>query len=556
MSLTSMFTPTVPSTTKSPNPMEAWINENYQYKTRTPSNDNKLGMMARISERRTRAPTEYWKTTLGDNYLGLADLFKQSFGNKKLSTSPDYASLQAAARFKELGLSGLNDVGFNEKGQAINVLTGQPLGLKNGTQLFAEERGDTKTRFSLTPGPDGKAQLTPDTYKVGNDLLPFLVLSAPFILPSLAGSLAGGLTSAAGSIGNALGGTAAGTGAAAGTAGSLGSMYGGLSGLAAESAAAGLTGSSLGGFGSTGLSGLFGGLEGLATTGGLGTLGSLAETGIGGIPNVSMNPITQQPDFQSLLTSASESATSGPGLTLGGASGGLGSGFTLPPVTPGNAALGSSLDAGLGLTSGLGLSVPSVTASNVVLGDSLASGLFNPANSATRVLTGSGIANTPASTIPNTTTGTGMNTSLPTTPTTNFDFQGLTKSITDWLGQHQSLLNNLAGMWSGNQQYQDLSGITSKLESMYSPTGPYAQQMRKELERRDAAGGRRSQYGPREAELMAKLGDSYARTAGTLAQIYGNQGTARNTVVNNSLESIPRLFQGLNSVTDWLKGLF
>lgn len=45
----------------------------------------------------------------------------------------------------------------------------------------------------------------------------------------------------------------------------------------------------------------------------------------------------------------------------------------------------------------------------------------------------------------------------------------------------------------------------ARLDSLFSPTGDYAQELRNQLERKDAAAGRRSQYGTRETELMSKL---------------------------------------------------
>lgn len=48
------------------------------------------------------------------------------------------------------------------------------------------------------------------------------------------------------------------------------------------------------------------------------------------------------------------------------------------------------------------------------------------------------------------------------------------------------------------------------LDQMFTPGGEYAQELRKQLERRDAAAGRRSQYGTRETELMAKLAQQKA----------------------------------------------
>lgn len=44
-----------------------------------------------------------------------------------------------------------------------------------------------------------------------------------------------------------------------------------------------------------------------------------------------------------------------------------------------------------------------------------------------------------------------------------------------------------------------------KLDSLFGPTSDYAKELRTQLERKDAAAGRRSQYGTRETELMSKL---------------------------------------------------
>lgn len=54
---------------------------------------------------------------------------------------------------------------------------------------------------------------------------------------------------------------------------------------------------------------------------------------------------------------------------------------------------------------------------------------------------------------------------------------------------------------------------------MYGPDSPYAKQLRQQLERKDAASGRNSQYGPREAQLQALLADKAAGTAGTIGQL-------------------------------------
>ena len=58
---------------------------------------------------------------------------------------------------------------------------------------------------------------------------------------------------------------------------------------------------------------------------------------------------------------------------------------------------------------------------------------------------------------------------------------------------------NAAGFRAAQQQ------ALGNLDSLFAPTGEYAQELRKQMERKDAAAGRRSQYGTRETELMTNL---------------------------------------------------
>lgn len=57
----------------------------------------------------------------------------------------------------------------------------------------------------------------------------------------------------------------------------------------------------------------------------------------------------------------------------------------------------------------------------------------------------------------------------------------------------------------------DNRATLAELDAMFSPTGEYAKELRTQLERKDAAAGRRSQYGPREAQLMSSLAQERAR---------------------------------------------
>lgn len=73
-------------------------------------------------------------------------------------------------------------------------------------------------------------------------------------------------------------------------------------------------------------------------------------------------------------------------------------------------------------------------------------------------------------------------------------------------------LNNRASRV--NRQYQNqMNDQVRRLSDLYSSNSPYAQQLRQELERKDAASGRRSQYGQRETQLQAMLAEKQAGLA-------------------------------------------
>lgn len=105
-----------------------------------------------------------------------------------------------------------------------------------------------------------------------------------------------------------------------------------------------------------------------------------------------------------------------------------------------------------------------------------------------------------------------------------------------------STLGNLAGMWSANQAYDHVRGIENKLTDMYGPDSPYAKQLRQQLERKDAAAGRRSQYGPREVELQAKLAEQTSKNLLGMRDYVRDATGYRNQMVNNGLQGLEGLF--------------
>lgn len=88
-------------------------------------------------------------------------------------------------------------------------------------------------------------------------------------------------------------------------------------------------------------------------------------------------------------------------------------------------------------------------------------------------------------------------------------------------GGEQSWLNTggtLGALYALHRGQNRSGDLASSLSGMFGPNSPYAQQLEQSLSRRDAAAGRRSQYGPRSVELQAKL----AQMASGVAPSIGN----------------------------------
>ena len=93
----------------------------------------------------------------------------------------------------------------------------------------------------------------------------------------------------------------------------------------------------------------------------------------------------------------------------------------------------------------------------------------------------------------------------------------------------EGLLGGLGQLYAASQANSGLKGLNANndavnqqmqaLSTMYSPNSPYAQQLRQTLERKDAASGRRSQYGPREVQLMAALADKQAGVSDSMGRL-------------------------------------
>lgn len=98
------------------------------------------------------------------------------------------------------------------------------------------------------------------------------------------------------------------------------------------------------------------------------------------------------------------------------------------------------------------------------------------------------------------------------------------------------MAGSLGGLYSNYQSNRNFSNLASNLAGLYGPGSAYEEQLRKELQRRDAAAGRRSQYGPRAVELQARLAQLASGQAPTLMGIYGQENASRNNMINSGLK--------------------
>lgn len=105
-----------------------------------------------------------------------------------------------------------------------------------------------------------------------------------------------------------------------------------------------------------------------------------------------------------------------------------------------------------------------------------------------------------------------------------------------------SLLTGLGGLYAGHQSSNLYNNTMDQINNLYSPNSPYAQQMRQEMERKDAASGRRSQYGTRETQLAAALAQAHA--GALTGPGYANMMNGANRSNQQGLNTLISLFNG------------
>lgn len=128
------------------------------------------------------------------------------------------------------------------------------------------------------------------------------------------------------------------------------------------------------------------------------------------------------------------------------------------------------------------------------------------------------------------------------------------EGLNDRLSQYLNLGATGAGLYSMFQAGQDARHQANSLSNMFSQNSPFAQQLRQQLERRDAASGRRSQYGPREVELQAALAKMAAGIQPSILE--SRQAGNKNMMQMLSMLTSANKMGVFDPVKGWLGGMF
>jgi hypothetical protein len=140
-------------------------------------------------------------------------------------------------------------------------------------------------------------------------------------------------------------------------------------------------------------------------------------------------------------------------------------------------------------------------------------------------------------------------------------------------------LQDMYGKQQAAKALQDrFNQVNTQINSMYAPGSPEANAMKQEMERKDAAAGRNSQYGTRAVDLAGKIaatkGNLLSQTLGnqnnllaaglatgnsaygSLANMYGQNSNASsgvNNAISSGISGLSNLFGGGNNL-DWTTG--
>ncbi len=116
-------------------------------------------------------------------------------------------------------------------------------------------------------------------------------------------------------------------------------------------------------------------------------------------------------------------------------------------------------------------------------------------------------------------------------------------------GLNGTLGGTLANLGMGYNNNRTIGNQINSLEGLYGQNSSYATAMREQLNRRDAAAGRRSQYGPREVELQALLAGNAAKLQPGLQQLYSQKMGNTNLLVQSLMRNPNALKQGWDGLS-------
>ena len=116
-------------------------------------------------------------------------------------------------------------------------------------------------------------------------------------------------------------------------------------------------------------------------------------------------------------------------------------------------------------------------------------------------------------------------------------FRELLYGAREFMGNNaKPITQGLMALYGYNRANKAYKEQMSSLSSMFGQNSAYAQQMRQGLERRDAAAGRRSQYGPREVELQAALARNAAGLQPAMMQMQMGRNQNRDRLLNTAFQ--------------------
>lgn len=110
-----------------------------------------------------------------------------------------------------------------------------------------------------------------------------------------------------------------------------------------------------------------------------------------------------------------------------------------------------------------------------------------------------------------------------------------------WMNAGQTL----GQLYNMNKQRQAINGLINGRDAL---RGAYSSVLEKQLAAKDASTGRRSQYGPRNVELQAKLAALDAQNLPGLTGLYDRQGAIRNQMLGAGLQGLWKNREALQGI--------